>query len=363
MMRRLDLYVGGRFLKMIGMAVASFVVIFISVDAFEHFSRWVDRDVGLGTFLRYYYYGLPYVIVLVMPVAVLLSSLFLVASLSKRNELVAMRCAGISIPRIFLPLIAVGLFASLFVMVVGDFVVSDAMYRQAMVKRVEIENKDPVNYSSRSNFAYRSVDGSILEIGHYNGRDKEMTSVSIEWFDDSSRVERRLEARKVWWADSVWMARSVEQREFGPGGAVIYGSADTMAIEVLSERPADFATRQKSPDEMNFFELQSYIDKVRSAGGDTRGDRVELYLKILFPLSNLIMVLVGAPLATRNPRSGKSTSIGIAIFLAFLFFSLVRFGQTLGHKGALDPLLAACLADAVYLALGAFLLFRAGRNV
>jgi len=362
LVRRLDLYVGVRFLKMILMAVLAFVVIFISVDAFEHFSRWVDKDVGLVTFAKYYWYGLPYIIVLVMPVALLLCSLFLVSSLARRNELVAMRAAGISIPRIFLPMIAIGFLASVFVMVVGDFVVSDATYRQTVVKRVEIDGKEPVNYRMRHNFAHRTVGGAILEIGYFNGRAEEMTNVSVEWYDDSSRVTRRLEAHRMWWADSVWVATRVRDRRFGPEGAVLFETADTAAVPAITDTPQEFGTRQKTPEEMNFFQLLDYIERVRQAGGDPRGDLVELYLKIFFPLANLIMVLVGAPLAARNPRSGKSTSVGIAIFLAFLFFSMVRFGQTLGHKGALPPLAAAAMADAVYILLGAFLLYRTARK-
>ena len=89
---------------------------------------------------------------------------------------------------------------------------------------------------------------------------------------------------------------------------------------------------------------------------------MELYLKLLFPLSNLIMVLVGAPLALRNSRAGKASGIGLAILLAFIFFSLLRFGQTLGHNGALPPLVAAGLADVVFILIGFLLLARVSRT-
>lgn len=357
-LRKLDMYVGLRFLKMIASAMGAFVVIFVCVDAFEHFSRWVDRDVGVMTFLRYYLYGLPYIVVLVMPIALLLSSLFLVHSLARRSELVAMTCAGVSVPRTYLPLIFIGFLASLGVMLLGDSLVSEGMYRQSVVKRVEIERRDPVDFSRRSNFAYRSLDGSFMEIGFYDGRTATMTGVSMLRLDDSSRVVTRLNAVSMWHADSSWFAGGAVLRSFGPTGEVLVQQMDTMPVPWLAEEPSDFGSRPKSPQEMSFFELMAYIGRVESAGGDTRGDLVELWLKIFFPLSNLIMVLVGAPLAARNPRSGKTAGFGLAILLAFIFFSLLRFGQTLGHKGALDPILAAGLADIVFITIGMALLFR-----
>lgn len=359
--RKLDRYLALRFIKMILVAVSSFVVIFVSVDAFDHFTRWVDKNVSIGAFLTYYFYGLPYIIVLVLPVAVLLSSLFLISSLSRKNELVAMRSAGISVPRIFLPLFIVGALTSLFELGVGDFIVANATYQQTQVKRIEIDGQEPINYSRRSNFAHRSPDGSILEIGFFNGQNETMDNVTIEWFDDNSKVTRRLDMNRMIRVDSSWVGINTTDRIFGPSGALAYSTADTLLIREITETPLDFGSRQKAPLEMNFIELGNYIESVENAGGDTRGDLVEFYLKFFFPLSNLIMVFVGAPLALRNPRSGKASSIGLAILLAFLFFSLLRFGQTLGHKGALPPLIAASIADIVFIALGIFLLSRASR--
>lgn len=358
MIRKLDAYVAGSFVRMVAFAVAAFVVVFISVDALEHMGRWIDRRVELATFLRYYFYGLPYIVVLVMPVALLLCSLFLVYTLARRNELMAMTCSGVSVPRIYLPLLVVGLAASLVEMVLGDFVVPEALYRQSVVKRVEIDGHEPTDYSLRTSFSFKTLDGAIMEIGYFDGRRETMNAVSILWLDDGMRTVRRLDADKLAYRDGRWVAFGAAVREMGPSGAVILTTADSMPLPVLVETPEDFSTRPRAPSEMNFLQLSRYIERVESAGGDTREDTVELWLKFFFPLSNFIMVLVGAPLAARNPRSGKTMSIGLAILLAFVFFSLLRFGQTLGYKGTLSPVIAAGLADAVFIAIGVWLMFR-----
>jgi len=360
--KKLDLYLSVRFIKMIFMAVLSFTVIFVTVNAFDHFSRWVDKDVTAMTFLRYYYYGLPYIVVLVMPVAVLICSLFLVSSMARNNELTAMRASGVSIPRIFLPLIAVGFLISVLTLGIGDFIMADANYLQSQVKRVEIDGRDPIDYLMRNDFAHRTLDGAIVTIGLFDGRSETISRGTIEWFDDSLRVTRRIDAQRLAYIDSVWTAVSAEERRFSPTGEMSYVYMDTLPITEIEDTPEDFGSRAKSAAEMNIFELYRHIQRVSIAGGNPTGDQVEFWLTLFFPFSALIMVLVGAPLATSNPRSGRSTSIGLAVLLGFIFFSLARFGQTLGHKGALSPIAAASLPEIVFIVIGIWLFRRAGQS-
>ncbi|MEA3265706.1 MAG: LptF/LptG family permease [Candidatus Fermentibacteria bacterium] len=361
-MKLLDRYLAGRFVKMIFMTVLSFTVIFVTVNAFDHFSRWMDKNVTAITFMRYYFYGLPYIIILVTPIAVLICSLLLVAGMAKNNELTAMRASGVSIPRIFIPLLFVGFIISVFTLVVGDFVVADANYLQMQVKRVEIDGRDPINYLMRNDFAHRTLDGAIVEIGLFDGQHSTISRAVVEWFDDSLRVLRRVDAQRLTYIDSVWTGISAEERLFSPSGEMSFTLHDTLYIHEISDTPEDFGSRRKSAAEMNVFELWDHIGRVRGAGGNPTGDLVEFWLTLFFPFSALIMVLVGAPLATSNPRSGKSTSIGLAVLLGFIFFSLARFGQTLGHKGALEPILAAALPEVVFIILGFWLFRRAGQQ-
>ncbi len=361
-MKILDRYLAGHFIRMILMTVLSFTVIFITVNAFDHFSRWVDKDVTAIIFLRYYFYGLPYIIVLVTPIAVLICSLLLVTGMAKNNELTAMRATGVSIPRIFLPLIVVGFIISVFTLVVGDFVVADANYLQTQVKRVEIDGRDPINYLMRNDFAHRTLDGAIVEIGLFDGQHANISRGIVEWFDDSLRVTRRVDAQRLTYIDSVWTGISAEERRFATSGEMSFTLHDTLPLPEIADTPEDFGSRRKSAAEMNIFQLWDHIGRIRSAGGNPTGDLVEFWLTLFFPFSTLIMVLVGAPLATSNPRSGKSTSIGLAVLLGFIFFSLARFGQTLGHKGALEPILAAALPEVVFIILGVWLFRRAGQH-
>ena len=90
---------------------------------------------------------------------------------------------------------------------------------------------------------------------------------------------------------------------------------------------------------------------------------VELYLKVSFPLTNLIVVLIGTALAIRVRRGGLAISFGLAVFISFVYYAIIRTGQALGHSGTLPPFLAAWLGNIVFGVLGLELLRRARRGL
>ena len=90
---------------------------------------------------------------------------------------------------------------------------------------------------------------------------------------------------------------------------------------------------------------------------------VELYLKISFPLTNFVVVLIGTALAIRVRRGGLAISFGLAVFISFVYYAIIRTGQALGHSGTLPPLIGAWLGNLVFGGLGLELLRRARRGL
>jgi len=112
---------------------------------------------------------------------------------------------------------------------------------------------------------------------------------------------------------------------------------------------------------MSYWELKNFIDEVKRTGGNPDRWRVDLYLKFAFPFANFIIILFGAPLASRKTRSGTAISFGVSLFICFLYFGFIKVGQSLGHNGTLPPFIAAWLGN-LFFGLGAiYILVRSSR--
>ncbi|PYL19936.1 MAG: hypothetical protein DMF44_15605, partial [Verrucomicrobia bacterium] len=108
-MRLLDRYVIRNFVQVYFYCIAGFTSIWLIFDVSDNISSFIDNHIALPLVVRYYATQIPQVFIILLPVALLLSLLFALGRMSRANEIVSMLTAGVSLPRILLPLIGIGL--------------------------------------------------------------------------------------------------------------------------------------------------------------------------------------------------------------------------------------------------------------
>src|SRR6266403_3741587 len=108
-MRLLDRYVLNNFLQAYIYCIIGFISIWLIFDVSDNISTFIDQNLGVFRVTQYYLTQVPQVFVILLPVSLLLALLFCLGRMSRANEIVSMLTAGVSIPRVLLPLIIVGL--------------------------------------------------------------------------------------------------------------------------------------------------------------------------------------------------------------------------------------------------------------
>ncbi len=107
-MKLLDRYVIRNFLQVYLYCIVGFISIWLIFDISDNISTFLDEQVGLVIAFRYYVTQIPEVLIVLLPVSLLLALLFSLGRMSRANEIVSMLTAGLSLPRILSPLIAIG---------------------------------------------------------------------------------------------------------------------------------------------------------------------------------------------------------------------------------------------------------------
>jgi lipopolysaccharide export system permease protein len=187
-----------------------------------------------------------------------------------------------------------------------------------------------------------------------------MHEVSVQEFEGGV-LSRRIDAAEATWDGQRWVFVSGMVRTF-VNGRETAKPFDRLAVGGLAERPEDFAKESRAPREMNYLELRAHVDKLRASGARVANYLVDLHLKLAFPLINLIVILIGAPLATRLRMQSAALGFGLSVAISFFYYAFLRAGQALGHNGALPPYLAAWMADLVFGTVGLVMTVQAQRR-
>ena len=360
-MRLLDRYLTREYLRFYIMILLSFTVIFLVVDFFDNLPKLLRRGATWDLMVMYFGLRLPYLVILTSPVVVLLSGLFLMDSLSKYSESIAIRSAGISIVRMVRPLFAIGAVIGIAVLLLGEFVLPWAEAKRGYVYTVLIKKQKLEDRKMLSNIHYQGTDNNMYFIGFFDGYRNNLKTIDISNFDpDTGIIHSKIIADRATWENNNWVFENCYIRTFKDGMPDSTNFYPRTVLKFVDVTPNDFIRSSKSPMSMNFFELRNYIKRLRKVGEQYHVELTDLYYKVSFPIANLIILLFCIPLASASVRSrGRGLIFAIGLFVCFFYLSILRLAQSLGHSGVVDPLASAWIPHAIFLVIGLYFLFKA----
>ncbi len=363
MTRILDRYVLREFLHYLLMGLLLFLGLFIVVDLFEKLDTFVDHQARAMDVAAYYLYGIPYILVLTIPIAMLLASLLALGQLGRTGELSAMSSAGVSFFRILRPLLFFSMLVSLATFGLAEWIMPRAAVSRERVLEERIRQEAAAPISRKRNITYIGRGDRLFYIKTVDPKRDILRDVVVQQFgqvDGKRHVTFRLDAREAQVVNDAWVFRSGFVRHGMPTHETV-APFRNLWISTIPERTEDFLRAEPDPMELGRKGLADYIRRLRESSARTRKYEVEYHLKLAFPLVNLIIVLLGTSISARLRRPGMALGFGLSVFIGFAYYAFVRAGQAIGYNGALAPLISAWLGNIVFLALAAGLQMKAGR--
>ena len=358
-MKKLDIYIIRQFLVTLSMTLFGFLCVILIVDLIENLDRFIDNSIPARITIKYYIYAIPWFINIGLPMAMLISTVFSIGLIAKRNELSAMKSSGISLYRIAIPITIIGLIVSFISFELENTWVTKGNEVRFNIEREYMKRRSRVKaYKELRNVFLQKQEKTHISIGRYRidttvGRS--FAAISL----NEGIVSQRVDALGIKWLDSlnIWNVSDFSIREFDESGSVneiIISRGDTLLN--LDFTPEDITHQSKTPDEMSFSDLTVRIAQLKENGVDTVKWEVTRYIKISFAFTNLIVILCGIPLVVLKERNSLSFGAGASVFVIFGYYAFIKFGQSLGFKGVMDPLASAWIGNIIFTA-GAIILF------
>jgi LPS export ABC transporter permease LptF/LPS export ABC transporter permease LptG len=338
--RILDRYVLRRMLLILALVFSSLLLVFYIINILELIDNVIENKVPFHYVLQFDFYSTPEIVTFILPIAILTAVLLTFSLMSKNNEVAAVQVSGISLLRLALPAVFLGLFLSLAVFFVQENVLPEASRRATQALDV-IHRRQPL---AEMEFARNWVLGRDNQVYFYDFYDKRagrFVNFNILRLDNGFRPLSRVTALSAAWeAEGVLRLRDGYIREFRdhiPADMVRF--AETRLA--VAETRASFTEKVRFSGAMNSRELREYIRYLQEKRSDPLRFQAQLYNNYAFPFSSLVMVFIAIPFSFLMGNRGALFGIGIAVGVSMAYWGALGIFSSLGTTGAMSPLLAA----------------------
>ena len=351
----LDRYVFVEFMKVFVVTALGFPLLLFVIDLVDNLNKYLGRKIPRADLLLSYLYWLPEQMFLVLPAAVLFATVFTVGAVTRHSEITAAKASGISFYRFILPIVWGAMIATGVGMALGELAPDANAVRMRLLK----EREDPMG-TARANFAYAAEGGRVYQAQLLLVDSGQLVKPQLERKGNGADYPGVLAAANDarWREGRGWMLRN-GALHLMPGDTVVHAfQFDSVLDRRMRERPRDLLSSAKAPADMDFRELGAFIQAMERSGVDVGKLRVERMLKIAIPVTCVIILLFGAPLATSTQRGGTAYGVGLSLGTTIIFLVLIQLTRAIGGKGLIQPELAAWIPSALFGVAGAILLAR-----
>jgi LPS export ABC transporter permease LptG/LPS export ABC transporter permease LptF len=354
----LDFYISRGFFVYFLWSLLTCGTLFILLTLFDLLDDIIRNQIPVSSVIDYFTFLTPQILMLIVPMSILLAILINFGILEKNSEITAIKAGGWSLYRIGIPifLIASCLCVSLFMM--QDYVLPSANTRQEQLRNT-IKGRPPQTSKRLQRKWILGENGRIYNYEYFDEKQDSFVNLNVFETDFTAvRILRRIHAARAriqrngsWLLEDGWIRD--------------YQSAQTGFRKIGSEElhfpeRASYFEREifqpKESSKMKYLDLKNYIYDLKKSGYNATELQVELHKKASFPLSCLVMALLGIPFSFSTGRKGAFFGIGMSIAIAITYWGIAGLFEAMGTYGLLIPILAAWAPNILFGAAGLALL-------
>ncbi len=351
----LDKYLIKEVSKPFIMGVFTITIILLGNYLFQLTDLIIVKNVPIALVAELLFYKLPDVIVETFPIAILFATMTGIGRLSRESEITAFRMGGVSLYRLIIPVLIVGIIVSAFTFVLNEEIVPWSNHEaQNIIRQTILKDAMP---SLEEEVFFKGPKGRLFYIKSYDEEQGIIENIVIydtKGSDDISYPEVITASQGIIEEDQ-WMLKEGLIHKYNEDGNIIMESRfQNMEIQITEEM-REIYSNQKTAKEMSREELNRQINLFQKSGINVDSLLVDYHLKLSEPLTAFIFVLIGVPLSLVNKES-KTLNIIMTIVIIFLYYLILSVSRSLGRNYLLSPLMAAWLPNIIFFVVGLFIL-------
>ena len=313
-----------------------FTIVIVTVVAesigisFEQFSFLLTEQISFGTLIYLHILKVPEFIVLAVPIAILMTTIFVYNKLSITSEIIALQSCGISLYKLICPAIHLSLILSLILFIVNEGIVPISNYKAAItleevmnINRWDLKS-DHIVYKELANRNYEQISDqdNYLKYFFYSERfsDGKMQEVTL-LIRDNRGLKVIIKSKFAEWneGNKYWFFYNGVKSIINPDGS--YGQGikfDEIRLN-LSSISRQFQLDREKLDhrEMNIFQIYQRLLVAKKAGDISNLIKLQVNLQKRFtlPISCAVLALLGTAIGINLQPRIKYNSFTVTLVI------------------------------------------------
>jgi lipopolysaccharide export system permease protein len=295
-----------------------------------------------------------------LPISVLIGTIFVMARLAQSSEYTILRTSGLDPWRALRLLLTLGTVFVALAFVIGDYV-APAADKASQLLKARYQGRITVGQTGAWLREKQPQANYVVNIKALTPNN-DMQGIEIYEFDPQGTMVGIIRAEQAQFtAEDSWLLGQVRQTRFG--SPVADPAAGTAAppmaqadlpqmrwpTQISSEMVAVALLR---PDRMRTIDLFTYIRHLQENGQNALRYEIEFWKKVFYPLSCLVMVILALPFAYLHMRSGGiSAYVFAGVMIGISFFMMNNVAVYVGNLQQWQPWLAAAAPGLLYTAV------------
>jgi lipopolysaccharide export system permease protein len=311
-----------------------------------------------------------------LPIAVLIGSVFVMARFAQSSEFTILRTSGLGPGLALKMLLGLGAAFVVITFIIGDYI-APAADRAAQLLKARYLGQISIGQTGAWLKEKKGRTSYAVNVSALSPK-ADMLNVRIFEFDAAGSILSTMHAKQgVFNDDKTWSLKNVRRSDYAVDGTVI----DTTTSGVKPKRAAITHTQLDTykwktdlnadmvsvallkPDRMGTLDLFQYIRHLDANKQVAQIYEIQFWKKVFYPLSCMVMLVLALPFAYLHFRSGGITAYVFGgVMIGISFFVLNNIFDYFGNLLSWNPLMTAAAPSLVYsmLSLAAFslLVFR-----
>jgi lipopolysaccharide export system permease protein len=327
------------------------------VDELGALSRTASQGYQLRHAMLYVLLLMPNRLYELLPITVLIGSVFVMSRLAQSSEYTILRTSGLGPVKALRLLMGMGLFFTILTFAVGDYL-APAADRSAQLLKARYTGALSIGQTGAWLKERRDGQHFAVNVGALTGQGT-MKQVYVVEFDPKGFVRSTIKAEQAQFSsDDRWHLMEVDRTQFRADPASTAGAA---TVRVQREKLPQYqwettltaemvSTALLRPNRMKAVDLFQYMRHLAANGQTAQRYEIEFWRKVFYPLSCLVMVILALPFAYLHFRKGSAAGyIFAGVMIGISFFLLNNVFGFVGNLRNWEPWVAAASPGLLYL--------------